>query len=136
MLSVKTEGAMLTIQNKKGFTLIELMVVVAIIGILTAIAVPNFMNYQCKAKQSEAKGLLWGLRQTQEAYFAEYDTYTTNPAAAGFVTKGARYTITVDPADSTEFLATASTNNINGRTDTWTMNQEGELENTENACRN
>ncbi|MDY0132472.1 MAG: prepilin-type N-terminal cleavage/methylation domain-containing protein [Desulforegulaceae bacterium] len=62
-------------KNKKGFTLIELMIVVAIIGILAAIAIPNFMNYQCKAKQSEAKSMLGNIRTLQEVYFAENSKY-------------------------------------------------------------
>ena len=59
----------------KGFTLIELMIVVAIIGILAAIAIPNFLKFQCKAKQSEAKTGLKAIYTTQLAYSGEFGTY-------------------------------------------------------------
>jgi len=49
------------IRKASGFTLIELMIVVAIIGILAAIAIPNFLKFQCKSKQSEAKTNLSGI---------------------------------------------------------------------------
>ena len=64
--------------KQKGFTLIELMIVVAIIGILAAIAIPNYLSYTCKAKQSEAKSNLGAMATCQEAYNAEFDTYTTD----------------------------------------------------------
>ena len=78
------------LKNNKGFTLIELMIVVAIIGILAAIAIPNFRNYQLKAKTSEAKVNLSAIATSQESYFAEYDTYkicAANPAAVPGRTK-------------------------------------------------
>jgi prepilin-type N-terminal cleavage/methylation domain-containing protein len=124
------------LKNKKGFTLIELMIVVAIIGILAAIAIPNFMNYQCKAKQSEAKSSLGSIRVAQEAYFAEHDTYSTDKNAIGFATKGeGNYSIVIDPADETGFTATATATGLKGSNDdVWTINSSGDLKNDDNAC--
>jgi len=65
-------------QRQKGFTLIELMIVVAIIGILAAIAIPNFLKFQCKSKQSEAKTNLAGIFTAEKAFFGEYNTYGTD----------------------------------------------------------
>ena len=66
--------------NRKGFTLIELMIVVAIIGILAAIAIPNFLAMQMRAKRAELPTNLDGLRTAEKAYHAEWDAFTTAAA--------------------------------------------------------
>jgi type IV pilus assembly protein PilA len=60
----------------RGFTLIELMIVVAIIGILAAIAVPNFLKFQAKARQTEAKQNLKAIFTSVKSNFAENTQYT------------------------------------------------------------
>jgi type IV pilus assembly protein PilA len=64
-------------RNKKGFTLIELMIVVAIIGILAAIAIPNFLKFQAKSKQSEAKTNLKAIYTAETGYYGENNAYNT-----------------------------------------------------------
>ena len=74
----------------KGFTLIELIIIIAIIGILAAIAIPNFVNYQLKSKTVEAKVNLGSIKTIFEAYRSEHDTYivcAANPAMIPGLTK-------------------------------------------------
>ena len=61
--------------SQRGFTLIELMIVVAIIGILAAIAIPNFLKYQAKAKTSESQANLKGIFTSEMAYYSENNQY-------------------------------------------------------------
>ena len=69
-------------KSKKGFTLIELMIVVAIIGILAAIAIPNFLRFQLKSKSSEGKVNIAAIRTAEESYLAEFGNYVAAVANA------------------------------------------------------
>ena len=71
-------------KNKLAFTLIELLIVVAIIGILAAIAVPNFMNAQVRAKISRAQADMQSLSTALESYFVDQNKYP--PARYSLVT--------------------------------------------------
>ena len=64
-------------QSEKGFTLVELLVVIIIIGILAAIALPNFLNQGAKAKQTEAKQNIGLMNRTQTAYRSETQSFAS-----------------------------------------------------------
>ncbi len=75
-------------KNQKGFSLIELMIVVVIIGILSTIAVPQYQNFQKKAKQSEAKTNLSSLFTTMKTFQAEWNQYYGDFRALGYDQSG------------------------------------------------
>ncbi|MBS1970783.1 MAG: prepilin-type N-terminal cleavage/methylation domain-containing protein [Bdellovibrionales bacterium] len=74
--------------NQAGFSLVELMVVVAIIGILASLAIPSIGKYMAKARQSEAKTQLSSLYTAEKAFFAEYTAYHSMFGAVGYSPEG------------------------------------------------
>jgi type IV pilus assembly protein PilA len=76
----------------RGFTLLELMVTIAIVGILSAISLPNFLKLQARAKQTEVKANLRALADLEKAYYQEFDSYTPYVGQLGFSPeRGNRY---------------------------------------------
>ncbi len=127
--------------GKKGFTLIELMIVTAIIGLMAALAIPSYMRYQCRAKQTDAKTNLAALQISQESYMAEYNRYVkcgTTEECGGILSWGPQgglniYSYSVPKADHKSFTGLAK-GKIGGKDDEWTVNEKRIIENPKNAC--
>ena len=75
--------------NQRGFSLVELMVVVAIIGILASIAIPNYQKFRRKAQQSSAKSALSGIFTAERTFTAEWSFGATSFAQIGYQQEGA-----------------------------------------------
>lgn len=82
------------LKNSKGFTLVELMVVVAIIGILSAVAIPNFKKYQAKTKTSEAKLQLASIYSAMASLQTDYDSFGSCLGDAGYISPNGEWDAT------------------------------------------
>ncbi len=132
------------IGSSRAFSLIELMVVIAIIGLLSALAIPKFRIFQAKARQSEAKSNLSYIYALEESYFGDQDKYAAlqnqgkdfgcGANELGFVLNPckARYNYSVE-ANGTTFTAKADSGQNNAimpgcdKADVWTINEQKQL---------
>jgi type IV pilus assembly protein PilE len=99
---------MTMMRRKRGFTLIELMIVVAVIAILAAIAVPWWGRYTYRARRGDGQNLLMHIAQAEERYYTDYNSYALSASSLGYTTlpptsEHGYYTATIvaNPASST-----------------------------------
>jgi type IV pilus assembly protein PilE len=88
----------------KGFTLVELMIVVAVIAILAAVAIPAYHNHILRVRQSEAHNSLLDIKASQEMFYAQYNTYGGWPADGGTFSSLLSFSI----SDSTYYVFSTS----------------------------
>jgi len=121
-------------KSMRGVTLLELMIVVVIIGILTAIAYPSYRQYAAKAKRNEAKAALLQIATLQERFYLSNNTYTLDMTNLGFATAGGHitgsksYQVDVTFADTNTFQAIAAYQNADeelGKCSSFTIDGAG-----------
>ncbi len=135
--SGKVSLAFQLINEKQGFSLTELMVVLVIIGILALLAIPRFTNVAIKAKATEAKTMLKQVHTLQSAFHFEYDVFSENLPAIGFeqvtlVPDGgtARYLISIEHATGQTYMVTATAVvdfDKDGVLNVWQVDQSGRI---------
>ena len=113
--------------NRKGFTLVEVLIVVIIIGILSAIGIPQFAASIEKAKGGEARAGLGHLQTGEKVYYAENEYYTTNTADLDITLTQKFWAFTIATPSSTTYTATATRSGGTYSGQTLTMDQAGTI---------
>lgn len=110
-------------QRSRGFTLTELMIVVAIIGIVSAIAYPSYQSYTQKTRRAAAQAALTEAAAQQEQYYLNMKTYATSMAGMNMptTTDGGYYDLSVTAANATTYTLQAAPTGTQADDDCGTM---------------
>ena len=97
MTGPKPADHCMMMKAKSGFTLTELVIVIAVIAVLMALAIPSYQSFVMKSRRTEAKELLYTAAQRQQHYFTMNNVYTTNAGSLSVPTTSSNgyYTLTI-----------------------------------------
>lgn len=118
----------------RGVTLLELMIVIVVIGILAAVAYPNYRDAAARAKRSEARAALLQIATQQERLYLQNNSYTTDMSRLGFANAGCNltgsetYSVCVTAADANNWTAVATYQNADaeaGKCNTFQLDGRG-----------
>ena len=136
--------------HQRGFTLIELMIVVVVLGILAAIAIPNYSDYKNKSRRNEGRTLLMQIVAKQEQFFQDNRSYSgdlrnigtlaaSSVAATTASSPNGYYTVTINRPDAYSYVLTATPAGVQAGDvcTTLTIDQDGTKDftpHTEKVC--
>ncbi|MEJ8846916.1 type IV pilin protein [Variovorax rhizosphaerae] len=95
-------------KHVRGFTLIELMIVVAVIGILSAIAYPSYQSYILKSRRADAKNALLELAAREERVFSNTNAYSLDPVELGYGPAGTTWPLDISSSGSASYQLTVA----------------------------
>ncbi|UVE18493.1 prepilin-type N-terminal cleavage/methylation domain-containing protein [Pseudomonas sp. LS44] len=114
--------------STRGFTLIEMMITVAIIGILAAIAYPSYQEYVLRGNRTEGQALLNDAAARQERYYAQNNTYADTTAKLGYSSANSAntlYVLSISNASATAYTLTATAQRTDSKCGNLSLNQAG-----------